>query len=138
MLGVQEVEDEHRQGGDGPVGEIEDPRRLVGQHQADARQAVDRSGGNADDDERKEIRHDLRLAPVFFAPPPQLPAEVLRTLSFLQFHKLGISETDVARLRSSYTLTTLNLVAVEPAMPLAVVIDVRRPVLMEPPSLFSE
>ena len=55
VLGVQPVEDEDGEGGDGAVGEVEDPRGLVGQHQAHARQAVDRSGRDADDDERKEI-----------------------------------------------------------------------------------
>ena len=61
VLGVQPVEDEHGEGGDGPVGEVEDPRGLVGQHQAHAGQAVDRSGGDADDDERKEVLHESAL-----------------------------------------------------------------------------
>ena len=33
VLAVQEVEDEDGQRGNGPVGEIEDPRRLVREHQ---------------------------------------------------------------------------------------------------------
>ena len=64
VLGVEEIEDEDGHGGDGPVGEVEDPRRLVRQHQTDAGQAVDGSGSDTDHDERKKLRHDCRMPPV--------------------------------------------------------------------------
>ena len=57
MLDVQEVE---QVGGDGryrAVREVEDARGLVRQHQADAGQSEDGSGGDPDDDVRKPIVH---------------------------------------------------------------------------------
>ena len=43
--------------GHGTVGEVEDARGPVGQHQAEAGQAVERTAGETDDDERQDLSH---------------------------------------------------------------------------------
>ena len=57
LLHVQPVEDVRRHRGDRAVREVEDARRLVREHEPGAREAVDRAGGEADDDERKKFLH---------------------------------------------------------------------------------
>ena len=61
VLVVQLVEEVGTGRGDGAVGEVEDARRPVGQHQPDTGQAVDGAGGEADDDEGEEGVHGLTL-----------------------------------------------------------------------------
>ncbi len=56
-LHVQPVEDVRRHRRDGAVGEVEDARRLVREHEPGAGKAVHRAGGEADDDERKKFLH---------------------------------------------------------------------------------
>ena len=52
---VQPVEDEHADRGHRAVREVEDPRRLVGEDQPGAGQAVHRSADESDDQEREQI-----------------------------------------------------------------------------------
>ena len=54
---VQDVEDVGAGGGHSALGEVEDARRFVGEHQAGAGQAVDRTGGDAEDHEREQRIH---------------------------------------------------------------------------------
>ena len=54
VLDVQRVEEVRRDRGQRAVGEVEDARGLVGQHQADAGEAVDGPGDQSEDHERQQ------------------------------------------------------------------------------------
>ena len=57
VLNVQVVEEVRACGGDGAVAEVEDARCLVRQDEAGGREAVDRTGRDAADDERQVAIH---------------------------------------------------------------------------------
>ena len=57
VLDVEEVEDEGRQSGDRSLGEVEDARGLVGQHQTRGGESVDRARDDPDHDEWQKIAH---------------------------------------------------------------------------------
>jgi hypothetical protein len=54
---VQPVEDVRRHRRDRAIGEVEDTRGLVREHEPGAREAIDRTGGEADHDEREKFLH---------------------------------------------------------------------------------
>ena len=78
---VQPVEDEHGEGSDGTVGQVEDARCLVGEHEADPCEPVDRTGCDADHDERQEVPASLSSPPSTDPPCPQAMAMPTRSMT---------------------------------------------------------
>jgi len=86
LLGAEGVHQVRRAGRLGAVGEVEDARRLVREHETDAGQSVHGACGDADDDERQQVLHysARRCGHAGCV----VPADVY-VLSFISSHRTG-------------------------------------------------